>query len=147
MRARTISPSTRTSSPSSALAPVPTTSPLIVTRPARNHSSASRREHKPASLMYLFTRMRTPAQRLARWRRGPTGTDLQAENKRANERKLTGPSIFAFVHEREDQTADILSVLFNMARPERFELPTTKFVAWYSIQLSYGRIEPTIIPS
>jgi hypothetical protein len=26
-----------------------------------------------------------------------------------------------------------------MARPERFELPTTKFVAWYSIQLSYGR--------
>src|SRR5579875_3680087 len=28
-----------------------------------------------------------------------------------------------------------------MARPERFELPTTKFVAWYSIQLSYGRNE------
>ncbi len=28
-----------------------------------------------------------------------------------------------------------------MARPERFELPTTKFVAWYSIQLSYGRID------
>ena len=30
----------------------------------------------------------------------------------------------------------------RMARPERFELPTTKFVAWYSIQLSYGRSEP-----
>ena len=28
-----------------------------------------------------------------------------------------------------------------VARPERFELPTTKFVAWYSIQLSYGREE------
>ncbi len=28
----------------------------------------------------------------------------------------------------------------DMARPERFELPTTKFVAWYSIQLSYGRV-------
>ena len=28
----------------------------------------------------------------------------------------------------------------NLARPERFELPTTKFVAWYSIQLSYGRV-------
>ena len=27
----------------------------------------------------------------------------------------------------------------KMVRPERFELPTTKFVAWYSIQLSYGR--------
>ncbi len=26
-----------------------------------------------------------------------------------------------------------------MARPERFELPTTWFVARYSIQLSYGR--------
>jgi hypothetical protein len=26
-----------------------------------------------------------------------------------------------------------------VARPERFELPTTKFVAWCSIQLSYGR--------
>src|SRR5690349_14433734 len=56
-RMRTISPSTRTSSPSSALAPVPTTSPLMVTRPATSHSSASRREHRPASLMYLFTRM------------------------------------------------------------------------------------------
>jgi hypothetical protein len=27
-----------------------------------------------------------------------------------------------------------------MARPERFELPTTWFVARYSIQLSYGRL-------
>src|SRR5690348_111306 len=93
MRARTISPSTRTSSPSSALAPVPTTSPLMLTRPARSHSSASRREHKPASLMYLFTRMGMPAQRLARCRRDLTGADFQSENKRANERKLTGPSV------------------------------------------------------
>ena len=30
-------------------------------------------------------------------------------------------------------------VPFYMARPERFELPTTWFVARYSIQLSYGR--------
>jgi hypothetical protein len=36
--------------------------------------------------------------------------------------------------------------LANLARPERFELPTTKFVAWYSIQLSYGREESRIIP-
>ena len=27
-----------------------------------------------------------------------------------------------------------------MARPERFELPTTWFEARYSIQLSYGRL-------
>ncbi len=33
-----------------------------------------------------------------------------------------------------------------MARPERFELPTTWFVARYSIQLSYGRVleRPTV---
>ena len=29
--------------------------------------------------------------------------------------------------------------LFYLARPERFELPTARFVAEYSIQLSYGR--------
>ena len=28
----------------------------------------------------------------------------------------------------------------DMARPERFELPTAWFVARYSIQLSYGRV-------
>ena len=28
----------------------------------------------------------------------------------------------------------------ELARPERFELPTTWFEAKYSIQLSYGRI-------
>ena len=33
----------------------------------------------------------------------------------------------------------------NLARPERFELPTTKFVAWYSIQLSYGREEAELL--
>ena len=29
---------------------------------------------------------------------------------------------------------------FNMVRPERFERPTPWFVAKYSIQLSYGRL-------
>ena len=29
----------------------------------------------------------------------------------------------------------------EMVRPERFELPTTRFEAEYSIQLSYGRAE------
>ena len=28
----------------------------------------------------------------------------------------------------------------EVARPERFELPTARFVAEYSIQLSYGRL-------
>jgi hypothetical protein len=32
-----------------------------------------------------------------------------------------------------------------LARPERFELPTAWFVARYSIQLSYGRIDSRII--
>jgi hypothetical protein len=34
-----------------------------------------------------------------------------------------------------------MTALLKLARPERFELPTTKFVAWYSIQLSYGRMK------
>ena len=33
----------------------------------------------------------------------------------------------------------------GMARPERFELPTTWFVARYSIQLSYGRVVRAIV--
>ena len=28
----------------------------------------------------------------------------------------------------------------KLARPERFELPTPRFVVWCSIQLSYGRL-------
>ena len=31
------------------------------------------------------------------------------------------------------------SGLLLLARPERFELPTPRFVVWCSIQLSYGR--------
>ncbi len=34
---------------------------------------------------------------------------------------------------------DNLAFMINLARPERFELPTTWFEARYSIQLSYGR--------
>ena len=33
-----------------------------------------------------------------------------------------------------------MGALSFLARPERFELPTARFVAEYSIQLSYGRI-------
>ena len=36
--------------------------------------------------------------------------------------------------------------LIFMARPERFELPTARFVAEYSIQLSYGRITTSYYP-
>ncbi len=34
---------------------------------------------------------------------------------------------------------------FDMARPEGFEPPTPKFVAWCSIQLSYGRVRRGIM--
>ena len=34
-----------------------------------------------------------------------------------------------------------LEGLSNLARPERFELPTNWFEASYSIQLSYGRVD------
>jgi hypothetical protein len=35
-----------------------------------------------------------------------------------------------------------LMLLKYVARPERFELPTPRFVVWCSIQLSYGRGAP-----
>ena len=35
--------------------------------------------------------------------------------------------------------AKVPSFVRKMARPERFELPTPRFVVWCSIQLSYGR--------
>ena len=34
-----------------------------------------------------------------------------------------------------------------LVRPERFELPTPKFVAWCSIQLSYGRASRQLCPN
>ena len=37
--------------------------------------------------------------------------------------------------------------LEKMARPERFELPTARFVAGYSIQLSYGRADLSLYHS
>ena len=36
-------------------------------------------------------------------------------------------------------------LFISLARPERFELPTFWFVARHSIQLSYGRVQPTIL--
>ena len=36
--------------------------------------------------------------------------------------------------------AEYVKCLMNLARPERFELPTSWFVATHSIQLSYGRV-------
>ncbi len=43
-------------------------------------------------------------------------------------------------HPLEKQRPDTnVGPLFNMARLERFELPTARFVAEYSIQLSYRR--------
>ena len=33
-----------------------------------------------------------------------------------------------------------------MARPERFERPTPRFVVWCSIQLSYGRVFRFVVP-
>ena len=43
--------------------------------------------------------------------------------------------------ERACRQRQALLQLKDVARPERFELPTTWFVARYSIQLSYGRSE------
>jgi hypothetical protein len=43
------------------------------------------------------------------------------------------------VPRKTEKPTDNVGFSVCMARPERFELPTTKFVAWCSIQLSYGR--------
>ena len=40
----------------------------------------------------------------------------------------------------EKEKGPPMGTLCHLARPERFELPTARFVAEYSIQLSYGRI-------
>jgi hypothetical protein len=42
----------------------------------------------------------------------------------------------------ESLPAFMLKYLQRLARPERFELPTPRFVVWCSIQLSYGRAGP-----
>jgi hypothetical protein len=39
------------------------------------------------------------------------------------------------------QRSENYFIIKEMARPERFELPTPWFVARYSIQLSYGRAD------
>ena len=50
-------------------------------------------------------------------------------------------SYFVPFQELKQKAQAILPGLFvDLARPERFELPTTWFVARYSIQLSYGRV-------
>ena len=41
----------------------------------------------------------------------------------------------------EMKRATLLWPFSYLARPERFELPTPWFVAKYSIQMSYGRVE------
>ena len=60
------------------------------------------------------------------WARRGHRMDVEAvralKSKRANERQPVDPCAFC------------------MARPEGFEPPTPKFVAWCSIQLSYGRV-------
>jgi hypothetical protein len=59
---------------------------------------------------------------------------------------LWSPRGPAFLEKQKGQQASLAGPSSSsMARPERFELPTTKFVAWYSIQLSYGRTELLIM--
>ena len=45
-----------------------------------------------------------------------------------------------FIRNTQNEKGPPMGTLCHLARPERFELPTARFVAEYSIQLSYGRI-------
>jgi hypothetical protein len=62
---------------------------------------------------------------------------LAGKNPNAASHALPNPVFW------EAAMRDGQSKLFNLlARPERFELPTPRFVVWCSIQLSYGRVGP-----
>ena len=62
-----------------------------------------------------------------------------AENETNREHKMS--YILGYFWEIAVVLVDINYItLYKMARPERFELPTNRFEAGYSIQLSYGRI-------
>ena len=50
-----------------------------------------------------------------------------------------GPLGHSMVSQAEARLSCELQVIDLLARPERFELPTSWFVAMRSIQLSYGR--------
>jgi hypothetical protein len=70
---------------------------------------------------------------------------LEAQIKDAQDlsseiRQLHGfsPRDFRDVHANDRKAGDAEQ---EMARPERFELPTPRSVVWCSIQLSYGRID------
>lgn len=54
----------------------------------------------------------------------------------------TAPSVGHAPNEHANEKADGFPSAFPLylARPEGFEPPTPKFVAWCSIQLSYGRV-------
>src|SRR5690606_5267466 len=72
-------------------------------------------------------------------RRAPQGTvALRGRRRMDRARGLDAVRSDRQSHARHDVRA--LRVRIGMARPERFELPTTWFEARYSIQLSYGRV-------
>ena len=49
-------------------------------------------------------------------------------------------AVLIFIQNTQNEKGPPMGTLCHLARPERFELPTARFVAEYSIQLSYGRI-------
>src|SRR5271169_397876 len=84
------SPSTRTSSPPATRVPSTAHTPLQVTRPASIHLSASRREQRPDSLMYLFS-----LTRLSLFSSSKEGADMVRGRGGSRPQQLTG----TFEHE------------------------------------------------
>ena len=72
-----------------------------------------------------------------------TGTPIQNQSWPNHPLSAMGrqsPHFVQFQELKQKAQARLPELLADLARPERFELPTTWFVARYSIQLSYGRV-------
>ena len=74
--------------------------------------------------------------RIASWRFSGLRSACGVQNASA----FCRTGVLIIIQDTQNKKGAPKGPLLYLARPERFELPTARFVAGYSIQLSYGRI-------